>query len=176
MVDVLDPEKMTGIQKTAIFLLTMGEEYTLKVFDRMNDDAIGEIGVAMSRIDHITPEMMKAVSLDYIDRFEGETKMIVEGEAFLKNVISGSMDKDKADAVFEDLEKKKQETPFIWSKKVNLGSLASYMEGEHPQTIAMVLAHMPPEVASEILMSVPDEQKGDIALRIARLGTISEDV
>jgi flagellar motor switch protein FliG len=176
MVDVLNPEKITGVQKVAIFLLTKGEEYTKKVFERMNDDAIGEIGVAMSRIDHITPEMLKAVSLDYIERFEGETKMIVEGEAFLKNIISGTMDKEKADAVFEDLEKKKQETPFIWSKKVNIGTLASYMEGEHPQTIAMVLAHMPSEIASEILMSVPDEQKGDIALRIARLGTISEDV
>ncbi len=176
MVDVLDPEKMSGVQKTAIFLLTMGEDYTTKVFERMSDDSIGEIGVAMSRVDHITPEMLKAVSLDYVERFEGETKIIVEGEAFLKNIIKGSMDKEKADAVFEDLEKKKRETPFIWSKKVNIGTLASYMEGEHPQTIAMVLAHMPSEVASEILMSVPEDNKGDIALRIARLGTISEDV
>ncbi|MCP4719732.1 MAG: flagellar motor switch protein FliG, partial [Desulfobacteraceae bacterium] len=59
---------------------------------------------------------------------------------------------------------------------VNVGTLAGYVEGEHPQTIAMILAHMPSEISSEILMTLPDEQKGDIALRIAKLGQISEDV
>jgi flagellar motor switch protein FliG len=57
-----------------------------------------------------------------------------------------------------------------------VGTLAGYVEGEHPQTIAMILAHMPSEISSEILMSLPDDQKGDIALRIAKLGQISEDV
>ena len=63
MADVLDPASISGVQKTAIFLLTMGEEYTLKVFERMSDEAISEIGVAMSRIDHITPEMLKSATV-----------------------------------------------------------------------------------------------------------------
>jgi len=81
-----------------------------------------------------------------------------------------------AKAILDDLEKKKQDKPFVWSRNVNIGTLAGYVEGEHPQTIAMILAHMPSEISSEILMSLPDEQKGDIALRIARLGQISEEV
>ena len=176
MAAILDPENLTGPQKTAIFLLSMGEEYSRKVFERMNENEISEVGVEMSRIDHITPEMLKAVSSSFVDLFEGETKMIVEGENFLKKIISSTMDEDKANAVFEDLEKRKQDLPFVWSKNINLGTLASYIEGEHPQTIAMILAHMPSEVASEILMFVPDEMKGDIALRVAKLGQISEDV
>ena len=176
MAAILDPENLTGPQKTAIFLLSMGEEYSRKVFERMNENEISEVGVEMSRIDHITPEMLKAVSSSFVDLFEGETKLIVEGENFLKKLISSTMDEEKANAVFEDLEKKKQDLPFVWSKNINLSTLASYIEGEHPQTIAMILAHMPAEVASEILMFVPDEMKGDIALRVARLGQISEDV
>lgn len=176
MANLLDPENLTGPQKTAIFLLSMGEEYSRKVFERMNENEISDVAVEMSRIDHITPEMLKAVSSSFVDLFEGETKMIVEGENFLKKIISSTMDEDKANAVFEDLKKRKQDLPFVWSKNINLGTLASYIEGEHPQTIAMILAHMPSEVASEILMFVPDEMKGDIALRVARLGQISEDV
>lgn len=176
MANLLDPENLTGPQKTAIFLLSMGEEYSRKVFERMNENEISDVAVEMSRIDHITPEMLKAVSSSFVDLFEGETKMIVEGESFLKNIISSTMDEDKANAVFEDLEKRKQDLPFVWSKNINLGTLASYIEGEHPQTIAMILAHMPAEVASEILMFVPEEMKGDIALRVANLGQISEDV
>ncbi len=175
-VPALDPEKLTGPQKAAVLLLSMGEDYTARAIQKMTEDEIREVGFEMSRINHITPEMLKAVAGEFVEQFEGETKMIVEGESFLKKVVSNTMDENEANAVFEDLEKRRQEKPFVWSSKVNIGTLAAYMEGEHPQTIAMILAHMPSEIASEVLMSVPDEKRGDVAIRIAKLGQISEDV
>ena len=176
MNDVLDPGNIPGPRKAAIFLMAMGEEYATEVFERMNEMEISEVAFEMSMIDHITPEMLKAVSLDFVDMFEGESKMIVESDRFIKNIVRKTLDEKDAKAVLEDLEKKKQDTPFIWSRNVNVGTLAGYVEGEHPQTIAMILAHMPSEISSEILMTLPEELKGDIAMRIARLGQISEDV
>ncbi|MCG8640437.1 MAG: flagellar motor switch protein FliG [Desulfobacterales bacterium] len=176
MSDVLDPGNIPGPRKAAIFLMAMGEEYATEVFERMNEMEISEVAFEMSMIDHITPEMLKAVSLDFVDMFEGESKMIVESDRFIKNIVRKTLDEKDAKAVLEDLEKKKQDKPFIWSRNVNVGTLAGYVEGEHPQTIAMILAHMPSEISSEILMTLPEELKGDIAMRIARLGQISEDV
>ena len=176
MANALDPNNLTGTQKAAIFLLAMGEDYATQVFEKMTEQEIADIAFEMSQIEHITPEMLRAVSLDFVDRFEGDAKMIVEGDAFIKSVVSKTMDETNAKAILEDLEKKKQDKPFIWSRNVNVGTLAGYVEGEHPQTIAMILAHMPAEISSEILMNLSDEQKGDIAMRIARLGQISEDV
>ncbi|MDD9303601.1 MAG: flagellar motor switch protein FliG [Desulfobacter sp.] len=176
MVDVLDPKNLTGCHKAAIFLMTLGEDYATSVFEKMNEQEISEIAFEMSKIDHITPEMLRAVSLDFVEKFEGDAKMIVEGDAFIKSVVSKPLKEKDAKAILEDLEKKKQDKPFIWSRNINVGTLAGYVEGDHPQTIAMILAHMPAEISSEIIMSLPDEQKGDIALRIARLGQISEDV
>ena len=176
MVDVLDPGNLNGTQKAAVFLMAMGEEYATAVFEKMTEQEIADIAFEMSKVEHITPEMLKAVSLDFVDRFEGDSKMIVEGDSFIKNVVTRTLKESDAKAILEDLEKKKQDKPFIWSRNVNVGTLAGYVEGEHPQTIAMILAHMPSEISSEIIMSLPDEQKGDIALRIARLGQISEDV
>ncbi|MCG8637767.1 MAG: flagellar motor switch protein FliG [Desulfobacterales bacterium] len=176
MVDVLDPGNLSGTQKAAIFLMAMGEEYATAVFEKMTEQEIAEIAFEMSKVEHITPEMLKAVSMDFVEKFEGESKMIVEGDSFIKNVVTKTLKENEAKAILEDLEKKKQDKPFIWSRNVNVGTLAGYVEGEHPQTIAMILAHMPSEISSEIIMSLPDEQKGDIALRIARLGQISEDV
>ncbi len=176
MADALDPEAISGPKKTAIFLMAMGEEYATKVFEKMNEMEIGEVAFEMSMIDNITPEMLKAVSIDFVDKFEGESKMIIESDSFVKNVVKRTLKGKEANAILEDLEKKKQDKPFIWSRNVNVGTLAGYVEGEHPQTIAMILAHMPSEISSEILISLPDELKGDIAMRIARLGQISEDV
>ncbi|MBU1196470.1 MAG: flagellar motor switch protein FliG [Proteobacteria bacterium] len=176
MVDVLDPKNISGPRKAAIFLMAMGEEYATRVFSKMNEQEVADVAFEMSSIDHITPEMLKAVSLDFVNSFEGESKMIIESDSFVKNIVRNTMDPKNASAILGDLEKKKQEKPFIWSRNVNVGTLAGYVEGEHPQTIAMILAHMPSEISSEILMALPEELKGDIAMRIARLGQISEDV
>ena len=172
----IDLEKLTGCQKAAIFLMYMGEEYTTSVFSKIKEQEIADIAFEMSKIEQITPEMLKAVTSDFVDKFEGESRMIVEGDSFIKNVVSKTLQDKQAKAILEDLEKKKQAKPFIWSRNVNVGTLSTYIEGEHPQTIAMILAHMPAEISSEIMMNLSDEQKGDIAMRIARLGQISEDV
>jgi flagellar motor switch protein FliG len=176
MADVLDPEAISGPRKAAIFLMAMGEEYATKAFEKMNEQEIGDVAFEMSLIDHITPEMLKAVSLDFVDKFEGESKIIIESDSFIKNVVKKTLKEKEASAILEDLEKKKQDKPFIWSRNINVGTLAGYVEGEHPQTVAMILAHMPSEISSEIMMSLPDELKGDVAMRIAKLGQISEDV
>jgi len=176
MVDVLDPSNIPGPKKAAIFLMVMGEEYTKKAFEKMTEKEIADLAFEMSSIDHITPEIMKAVSLDFVDKFEGESKIIIESESFIRNVVKSTLKDKQANAILEDLEKKKQDKPFIWSRNVNVGTLAGYVVGEHPQTIAMILAHMPSEISSELLMAMPTELKGDIAMRIAKLGQISEDV
>ncbi len=176
MADVLEPESISGPRKAAIFLMAMGEDYATQVFEKMTELEISDVAFEMSSIEQITPEMLKAVSLDFVDQFEGESKMIIETDSFIQNVVKKTLKDKEADAILDDLEKKKQDKPFIWSRNVNVGTLAGYVEGEHPQTIAMILAHMPSEISSDILMSLPEDLKGDIAMRIAKLGQISEDV
>jgi flagellar motor switch protein FliG len=169
-------KEMSGPKKAAIFLLYMGEEYATQAFEKMNEQEIGEVAFEMSMIESITPEMLKEVSLDFVGQFEGEARMIIESGSFINNIVKNTLKGTDADAVLDDLEKKKQDKPFIWSRNINVGTLAGYVEGEHPQTIAMILAHMPSEISSEILMSLPEDLKGDISMRIARLGQISDDV
>ncbi len=176
MADVLDPSNIPGPKKAAILLMALGEEYATKAFEKMNEQEISDLAFEMSSIDHITPEILKAVSLEFVGKFEGETKMIIENESFIRNVVKNTLKDKEANAILDDLEKKKQDKPFIWSRNVNVATLAGYVVGEHPQTIAMILAHMPSEISSELMMAMPTELKGDIAMRIAKLGQISEDV
>lgn len=174
--DKLDPQNLTGIQKTAVFLLTMGEAYTSHIFRTMSDDEIKLVANAMAKIDQIPPEVTKAVMEDFVAVFEDEDRLLVGGESFVKSVVGKSLARDKADRIYKEIEENKREVPFNWSREVNPAILASYLATEHPQTIAMILTHLPPESSSEILMALPVERKGDIALRIAKLGQVSEDV
>ncbi len=172
----LDPQNLTGVQKTAVFLLTMGEAYTTQAFRNMSDEEIKLVANAMAQIEQIPPEVVTAVLEDFVAVFEDEGRLLVGGEYFAKNVVGKALAKDKADKIFKAIEENKREVPFNWSREVNPATLASYLATEHPQTIAMILTHLPAESSSEILMALPDEKKGDIALRIAKLGQVSEEV
>ena len=172
----LDAQRLTGPQKTAVFLLSMGEEYTTRVFKKMSDEEISKIATVMSQIDEIPPDVMSQVMDDFLTLFEDKDRLLVGGKSFLQTVVKKTMSKDKADAILREIGDARKGKPFGWSWDVNVDALTGYLQGEHPQTIAMVLAHLPPEISAEILMKLPEEGKGDIALRVAQLGQVPEEV
>ena len=104
MAEAEDSENIPGPRKAAIFLMAMGEEYTTKVFEKLSEREISDLAFEMSSIGHITPEMMKAVSLDFVEKFEGEAKMIIETDSFIKNVVKNTLKDKQANAILDDLE------------------------------------------------------------------------
>ncbi|PID77932.1 MAG: flagellar motor switch protein FliG [Deltaproteobacteria bacterium] len=166
----------TSSRKAAVFLLLMGEEFTTDLFLQMNDKEIRSAANAMADIDEITPEEMEEVLNDFVEAFGEETSLYIEGQSFLKKVLEKTEGSEKAVSLLKELEEERKGKPFDWSRKVNLATLTSYVKAEHPQTIAMILAHLPPEVSSDILTGIDDDRKGDIAFRLAQLGQVSEDV
>ncbi|MGE4518678.1 MAG: flagellar motor switch protein FliG [Desulfobacteraceae bacterium] len=169
-------ETTAGARKAAVFLLVMGEEFTTDLFSRMNEKEIRKAAMAMADIDEITPEEMQEVLDEFVETFGEETSLYIEGNSFLRKVLEKTAGAEKADLIIKELEEEKRGRPFDWSRHVNLATLISYIRGEHPQTIAMILAHLPSEVSSDVLASIDDHKKGDIALRIAQLGQVSDDV
>jgi flagellar motor switch protein FliG len=165
-----------GARKAAVFLLVMGEEFTTELFTRMNDKEIRTAAMAMADIDEITPEEMEEVLNNFVETFDEETSLYIEGDSFLRKVLERTAGADQAEIIMKELEEEKRGKPFDWSRHVNLSTLISYVRGEHPQTISMILAHLPAEISADVLASIDDDKKGDIALRIAQLGQVSDEV
>lgn len=171
-----DWQNLIGVQKAAVFLLSMGEKYTSAIFKTMSDDEITKIANAMAQIGEIPSEAVATVSDEFVSIYENEDGMLVGGTSFLKNVLENAMDKNKANKLFKQIEDDKKEAPFLWSRGINTEILAGYLEPEHPQTVAMVLSNLPPDIAAKILVAMPDDKKGGIALRIAQLGQVPDDI
>ena len=171
----IDPRNLNGPQKAAIFLLTLGEERSSEIFKRLSEDEIKRVAAKMAEIEQIPPEALNEVMDEFVSKFDDQNRLVVKGDAFLKNVIGKTTDKATADSIFREIEDRKHELPFVWSRDVDVTTLISHIEGEHPQTIAMIMAYLPAEISSEILMSLPDERKGDIAIRIAQLGKVPDE-
>ena len=172
----LDVKNMTGSEKAAVFLLAMGEEFSSEVFKRLSEDEIKRVATSMADIDQLPQDAVTGVLKDFVDHFEDDVRLTLQGEAFLKSVIGKSMDKANANSIFKEIEDRKLGLPFVWSRDVDVPTLKAHIQGEHPQTIAMIMAYLPPEIASGIMTGLPDEKKGDIALRIAQLGKVPDEI
>ncbi|MDY6906037.1 MAG: flagellar motor switch protein FliG [Thermodesulfobacteriota bacterium] len=169
-------ERLSGAKKAAIFLLMMGEEYASRVFKKLSDEEIKRIASAMAEIDQVDPDEGNRVAEEFLATFQEKGTTIIKSDKFLSNVIASSLDKKKAQEVFKEIEDARRDKPFSWTRNVNLENMVGYIKNEHPQTIAMILAYLPVEISSDIFSLLPDSQKGDIAVRIARLGQVPEDV
>ncbi|MFY9942278.1 MAG: flagellar motor switch protein FliG [Desulfobacterales bacterium] len=172
----LDPQNLTGPQKAAVFLLIMGEKFATAVFRKMTENEIKKVAGIMAEIEHIPGEVLAAVSEAFVAGFRQEDQVLVPGDNFIQEAITQALDPKTAEVIVNHIREKRQELPFKWSREVDREALAERIKNEHPQTIAMILSYLPPEISSEILMTVPDEQKGDIAMRIANLGQVPSEV
>lgn len=169
-------EKLTGAQKAAVFLLAMGQEFTESFFKKLDERSIREIGKCMSEITYISSEILNAVMEEFLHGVEGDSNLVVSGRSFLEQVVSKSLDADTARDIVKSIGNEGARVPFGDLAYVPAEKLVNILRGEHPQTIALILSYLPEEKAAEALGHFEEEAKAEIALRIAQLGPVQEDV
>jgi len=172
----LSADKLSGPQKAAILFLTMGEEYSTALFKELDEASIKKIGKYMSEITHIPSDVLGKVMDEFLINFKGDSDVVISGEDFLKQVVNKSLDKEKAREVFKVIGEKGSSVPFSDLAYIPVENLISIIQGEHPQTIALILSYLPYEKAAEVLKTLPEELKIDIALRIVQIGQVDVEI
>ena len=172
----LSVDKLSGPQKAAILFLTMGEEYSTALFKELDEASIKKIGKYMSEITYIPSDVLSTVMDEFLINFKSDSNMVVSGEDFLKQVVNKSMDKESAREVFKVIGEKGTSVPFSDLAYIPVENLINIIQGEHPQTIALILSYLPYEKAAEVLKSFPEELKIDVALRIVQIGQVDVEI
>lgn len=168
--------KLKGPQKAAIFLLAMGEDFASSFFKRLDEPSIKEIGRYMSEINHIPSEVLNGVIEEFLGKFASDLNLHVSGRSFLEQVISKSLDGGRAREIFKSIGQEVKKTPFVDLSVVPGEKLFNILKGEHPQTVALIVSYLPEKKGAEILEQFPEETRSEIALRIARIGPVEDDV
>lgn len=166
---------VSGPQKAAIFLMMMGEDYTSEIFKGMSADEIGRLVAQMSEVKYVAQEDLVKIMEEYIEHVEGVGEFMIEYESFLKKVES-SLGKDKAKAVYRELEKNKKNTPFSYLESIDGNIVVNIISGEHPQTIALILSYLKPDRAARILAGLPEQVRTEVAMRIVRMEQVPMEV
>ena len=171
----LNPDNLSGPQKAAIFLLTMGENFTNPFFEELDEKSIKKIGRYMSEISYIPSDALNVVMNDFLDAFENSNNLVVSGKDFLERVVTKTLDEETAREVFKVIGNETGDTPFSDLAFMPADSLSKIIIGEHPQTIALILSYLPERKAAEILNILPEDIKPDVAFRVANVGHVQDE-
>jgi len=172
----IDPNKLTGPQKAAIFLMLMGEEFTSEVYKYLDEEDIKRIGIEMAKIEYIPSEAVKKVLEEAnIEARDLLVDINVVPEEFLKQSLVKAYG-EKGKEIYEEI--KKEIGPEIFKKlrKLDPKTIASFLSQEHPQTIAIILVHLDPFLAGQVLQLLPERIRGEVLLRIALLDKVDPEI
>jgi len=171
-----DFASLTGPEKAAIFLIAMGEQYTTQIFNKLDDRQIKKLSRAMSRVQDIPAEVVQEVLATFLDQLDKPHGLRVKGDAFVKRVLTKTITGDRADTILEDIEADLGPVPFENLKDIDAKVLAKFILNEHPQTIALIMSHINPKKAAEILTEFPENLQSDVMLRVAHLENVPQNI
>jgi flagellar motor switch protein FliG len=166
---------MTGLRKAAILLVRMGKEHSSRVLASMSEAEVEELSAEIARLGKLEPEVVG----DVIDEFYAmaTTKHAgAGGMAYARELLEASLGSERAKLILDRLQASMTDMPFNFLSHADPRQVLSYVQHEHPQTIALVLAHVPSALASSILAGLPPEVQSDVAHRIAVMDRTSPEV
>ncbi|NLW16990.1 MAG: flagellar motor switch protein FliG [Firmicutes bacterium] len=166
---------LTGRQKAAALLIAMGTEVSAQVFKHLNEEEIETLTLEIANTRRITPEERQMVLEEFYQMALARDYISQGGIEYARDVLTRALGDDKAIDVINRLTASLQVRPFEFVRKADPTQLLNYLQGEHPQTIALILSFLPPEQGAAIISSLPPELQSDIAKRIASMERTSPE-
>ena len=109
---ILDPKKMSGPEKAAVLLLSLGEAEASQIFKKLTDKEIKQIAPVMAKFDKVAPEVADAIAEEFVRRLENKDSLDVRGDNFFKSVLGTAFDKKDAEKILRSLNADEEGRPF----------------------------------------------------------------
>ena len=169
-------ERLSGPERAAVLLITLGEEAAAKVLANLDDREIQNIGNYMAALGNVDMSVMDSINKEFYEMVEtGTGGLGIAGMDFLKTALMQALDPAKATEILNNITTPGEEmgggleTVRLMDPKV----IASFITNEHPQTAAIILAHLDPPVASLTIQELPEEKRMEIIHRLATLERVA---
>lgn len=171
-----DGEELSNQEKAAILFISIGPEYSAKLFQHMDDDEIERVTLEIANHKQVSAEQKAAVISEFYQMAMAQDYISTGGLEYAQNVLEKALGSEKAMDIINRLTTSLQVRPFDFLRKTDPSQLLNFIQNEHPQTIALVMAYLEPDQAAVVLGSLPQESQADVAKRIAVMDRTSPDV
>lgn len=165
-------DEMTGLEKTALLLSILGTQVTAQIFKKMKDNDIKRIVNAMSNVQKSPIATVRQVLEDFYAQISEEEELIF-GNTSGRDFILATLGEERARTVLGQLSVIEGSRTLEALELVDARTLSNFLINEHPQTIALILAHLDPNKKTDVLKRLPEAIQTEVVLRIANLDFIS---
>ena len=169
-------QSLTGLQKAAILLISLGPEKSALVFKHLKEEEIEDLTLEIANTRSISPQVKEEVINDFYELCLAQQYIAEGGIGYAKELLEKALGSDKALDVIGKLTASLQVKPFEFVRKTDASQLLSFIQDEHPQTIALILSYLSSSQAAMIISALPSENQADVARRIATMDRTSPDV
>lgn len=167
---------LTGLQKAAILLITLGPEKSATVFKHLKEEEIEELTLEIANTRSITPSVKDGVVDEFYQVCLAQQYIAEGGIGYARELLEKALGEDQAVDVITKLTSSLQVKPFEFVRKTEPAQLINFIQDEHPQTIALILSYLSAAQAAAVISALPADRQSDVAKRIALMDRTSPDV
>ncbi len=168
--------EMRGRRKAAVLLTLLGAEVAADVYRNMSDEDIEQITLEIANLGSISPEITGKVIEEFYHTCMAKQYISHGGVSTAREILERALGPAKSIEIIEKLQGLLQGAPFDFLRKVRPAQLMNFLQNEHPQTIALVLAHLEFDQSAQILSALPAELRKEVAVRIATMDQTAPEV
>ncbi len=168
--------ELTGRQKAAILLISMGPDVASSVYRHLSEEEIEKLTLEISGVRKVDSRAKEDVLEEFHQIALAQDYIAQGGISYAKQVLEKALGAENAANIINRLTSSLQVKPFDFARKADPAQILNFIQNEHPQTISLVLSYLDPTQAGQILSELPQEMQADIARRIALMDSTSPEV
>jgi flagellar motor switch protein FliG len=170
-----DVRSLSGAERAAIVMLSLGEEHSAKLWSMMDEEEVKEISQVMSNLGAISSNVTEKLLIDFVSQMSGTGSLMGSYES-TERLIARFLPDDKVAQIMEEIRGPAGRT--MWDKLANVNEsvLANYLKNEYPQTVSVVLSKIKPEHAARVLGALPEEFALEVVQRMLRMESVQKDI
>ncbi|NPV71233.1 MAG: flagellar motor switch protein FliG [Firmicutes bacterium] len=167
---------LSGRQKAAILMISLGPELSSRVFKHLRDEEIEQLTLEIAGVKTVQSEIREKVFEEFHELALAQQYLSEGGIEYAKEVLEKALGQQKALNVLQRLTASLQVRPFDFLRKADPSQLMGFIQNEHPQTISLILAYLHPDQAAAVLSALPPEAQVEVARRVALMDRTSPEV
>lgn len=171
--------KLTGPEKAAVLLISLGEDIAADIITRLDDKEVQSLGNYMTYLGNVDSDTMDQVSMEfYEDLMTGKAGLTVAGKDFIKNALMKGMDPLKVAEIMDNIAAPGEELGggLDTLRLLDPKTIVNFLKKEHPQTAAIILAHLDPLQAADVVKLLPEKVRSEVVLRLSAIERIAPGV
>jgi flagellar motor switch protein FliG len=170
-----DIRQLSGAERSAIVMLSLGEEHSAKLWQMMDEDEVKEVSQVMSTLGTVSSSLVEKLLVDFVSQMSATGSLMGSYES-TERLLNRLMPGEKVGQIMEEIRGPAGRT--MWDKlgNVNETVLANYLKNEYPQTVSVVLSKIKPEHSARVLAALPEEFALEVVQRMLRMESVQKDI